>query len=526
MPDRYDVAIVGGGHNGLVAATYLARAGRRVVVLESRAVLGGVAATEEIAPGFRAPVAATVCGLLRPEVVRDLNLPGYGYELLPFDPLVTSVGEDGRALRLWRDPAATKAEIAKFSAADADAFGAFSRFLLDIARVLDPLLVRTPPRILDMGRGEQLFYLRLAMRMRKLGKAEMAQGIRFPQMSLRAALGERFESELLKATLSVDALLGHWAGPWSPGTAFGLLRGFFPMVHGGSWGFVKGGMASLTDALVAAAKAAGVALRTDAPVARILIADGRASGVQLASGEQVPATIVASNADPKRTFLGLVEPAELDLEFRQRIEHMRMTGGLAKVNLALRSLPPLRSNGGPAPRIRYGPTLEYLERAYDDAKYGRASKDPYVDATVPSLVDPGLAPSGQHVMSVGVQFAPHTLRAGSWDTEREKLGDRVVDILDGLMPGLEKAIVARQILTPADLEAKFGLTGGHPYHGEMSLDRQFLLRPVPGWGRYRTPIVGLYLCGSGAHPGGGITGGPGYNAAREILKDLPRLAAA
>jgi phytoene dehydrogenase-like protein len=525
LPDAYDVAIVGGGHNGLVAAAYLARAGRSVVVLESRPVLGGVAATEEIAPGFRAPVGASVAGLLRPEVERDLNLAAHGYALLPFDPVVTAVGEDGRALRLWRDPAATKAEIAKFSAADADAFGRFSAFLLNVARVLDPLLVRTPPRVLDMTSGEKLFYARLALRMRKLGKAEMAAAVRFPQMPLRAALGEWFETELLKATLSVDALLGHWAGPWSPGTAFALVRGAFPMVHGGSWGFVKGGMAGLSDALAGAARAAGVALRTDARVARIRTADGRATGVQLASGEEIAARAVASNADPKRTFLGLVEPAELGVDFRQRIEHMRMTGGLAKVNLALRSLPPLKANGGPAPRIRYGPTLEYLERAYDDAKYGRASKEPYVDATVPSLVDPSLAPSGQHVMSVSAQFAPYKLRSGSWDQERDKLGDRVVEILDGLMPGLEKAIVARQVLTPADLEAKFGLTGGHPYHGEMSLDRQFFLRPIPGWGRYRTPITGLYLCGSGAHPGGGITGAPGYNAAREILKDLPRLAA-
>jgi len=524
MQGAYDVVVVGGGHNGLVAATYLARGGRRVAVLEARSTLGGPATTEEVRPGFRAPIASLV-GLMRPEIIRELNLARHGLQFVPFEPAVTSVGEDGRVLRLYNDPAQSAQEIAKFSAKDAESYVKFHDFLVRVAQTLDPLLLRTPPDGLNMSRGELVYFGRLALRARKLGKWTMGQALRFPQMALRLSLAEWFETELLKATLAVDALIGRWAGPWSPGTSFGLLQRFWPAVHGGVWAFVRGGTSALVDGLAAAARAAGVTIRTDAPVARILTQDGRTTGVQLVSGETVNAAVVASSADAKRTLLKLIDPSELELDVQRKIRHMRSTGGLAKINLALSSLPALKGGDGtPAPRIRFGPTLEYLERAYDDAKYGRVSAEPYVDAVVPTVVDPSLAPPGQHVMSIVAQFAPYALKRGTWKDEKDKFADKVVDRLDALMPGLRRAVLARQVYTPVDLEEKYGLSGGHIYHGEMGTDQQMFMRPIPGMGRYRTPIAGLYLCGSAAHPGGGITGAPGYNAAREILKDWGRRA--
>jgi phytoene dehydrogenase-like protein len=526
MQATYDVVVIGGGHNGLVAATYLGRAGRRVLVLERRSTLGGPATVEEIRPGFRAPIASLV-GMLRPEVIRDLQLGQRGLQFIPFEPAVTSVGEDGRVLRLYDDPAKSAQDIAKVSTKDAESYVRFHDFVVRIAQTLDPLLLRTPPNGLDMTRGELLYFGRFAWRARRLGRWAMGQAIRFPQMALRHALAEWFETELLRATLAVDALLGRWAGPYSPGTAFGLLHRFWPAVHGSAWAFVRGGTGALTDAIAAAARAADVTIRTSAPVARIVTQDGRATGVQLESGETIAAGAIASSADAKRTLLTLLDPSELELDVQRKVRHMRSTGGLAKINLALSGLPGLAgADGAPAPRIRFGPTLDYLERAYDDAKYGRASAEPYLDAVIPTVVDPSLAPGGQHVMSIVAQFAPYALKKGDWTSERERFADRVVDRLDGLMPGLRRLVLAREVHTPPDLEATFGLSGGHIYHGDMSADQQFFLRPIPGMGRYRTPIRGLYLCGSAAHPGGGITGAPGYNAAREILKDWSRLAGA
>ncbi|MGQ0796651.1 MAG: phytoene desaturase family protein, partial [Methanobacteriota archaeon] len=340
MEGAVDVVVVGGGHNGLVAATYLARGGRRVAVLEARSTLGGPATTEEIRPGFRAPIASLV-GLMRPEIIRDLNLAAHGLRFVPFEPAVTSVGDDGRVLRLYNDPAKSAQEIAKFSAKDGESYGKFHEFLVRIAQTLDPLLLRTPPDGLRMSRGELVYFGRLAWRARKLGKWTMGQALRFPQMALRLSLAEWFETELLRATLAVDALIGRWAGPWSPGTSFGLLHRFWPAVHGGAWAFVRGGTSALTDGLAAAARGAGVTIRTDAPVARLLTRDGRTTGVQLASGETVDARVVASSADAKRTLLKLLDPSELELDVQRKIRHVRSTGGLAKINLALGALPDL-----------------------------------------------------------------------------------------------------------------------------------------------------------------------------------------
>ncbi len=522
MQAAYDAIVIGGGHNGLVAAAYLARAGRRVLLLERRSTVGGAAATEEFHPGFRGPTGATLCGLLLPAIVRDLGLAAHGLQFLPCDPEVVALGEDGKALRLWRDPAKAQAEISTFSTRDAEAYPQFTDFLTRLATVADPVLSSTPPDIESLGIADELILLRRAWTARKLGKEGVGQAVRMVPMSVRSVLNERFETELLKASFAIDALIGVCRGPWSPGTAFGLLHHFLARARGTPWSFVRGGMGNLSRALAAAAQAAGVAIRTDAAVERILVQDGRVSGVRLASGETIAASVVLSNADPKRTFLQLVDPAELGLEFTNQVRNIQMDGAVAKVNFALDAAPALATpgdGGRVVPHFRIGPSLEYLERAYDDAKYGAMSEHPFLDAVVPTVVDPDLAPAGRHVMSVLVQYAPYRLKQGTWDDQRERIGDTAADLLEEHIPGFRKMVLGREVLTPADLEQRFGLTGGHIYHGEMTLNQQFVLRPVPGWSQYRTPIAGLYLCGSGAHPGGGVTGAPGYNASREIQRN-------
>lgn len=520
----YDVIVLGAGHNGLVAAAILARAGRRVLVLERRSIVGGAAVTETFHPGFQGLPGASLCGLLRPDLIQDLGLAQRGLQFLPVDPEVVALGEGGQVLRIWRDPARTAQELSRVSPRDAAAFPAFRSFMVSLASVADPVLDRAPPEISEWRWSDQLMLLRRGLKLRRLGKDAMYQAIRLVPMSLRAVLGEWFETELLRATLAVDALQGTFRGPYSPETAFGLLHHYAPAVQGAAWSLVRGGTGRLTQLLATVAREAGATIRTGAEVRRILTQDGRATGVQLTSGEIFLASAVLSNADPKRTFLRLVDPAELPRDFLDAIRHLQTEGVVAKVNLALDGLPAVPGyEGAPPPHLRLAPSLEYLERAYDDAKYGAASRAPFLDLVTPSLLDPSLAPPGKHVMSVLVQYAPYHRKSGDWETDREAFGDAIVNLLDERLPGLRRLVVAREVLTPVDLEKRFGLTDGHMYHGEMTLNQQLVLRPAPGWSQYRTPIAGLYLCGAGAHPGGGITGAPGRNAARAVLQDRERM---
>ncbi len=522
----YDVVVIGGGHNGLVAASYLARAGRRVLLLEARAALGGPVATEEIRPGFRAPTGATLCGLLRPEIIDELGLTQHGLAFLPVDPASVVLGEDGRALRLWRDVRRAQFEIAKASPADAAAYVRFRAFMDQVARVLDPLMLSIPPSVAEPTIADGWFLLGRALKLRRMGREDMYEFLRMPPMSLRDYLGEWFESELLRSSLSADALLGLFRGPWSPGTAFGLVHHFLAESRGGGWALIRGGGATLTNALASAAQAAGVTLRTNAAVRQILSPDGRVTSVQLASGETIPTAAVVSTVDPKRTFLQLADPLSLSAEFLLRVRNYNSEGCVSKVNIALDAAPqmPWMEGGALAPHFQVAPTQEYIERAYDDAKHGGVSRSPLLDVVVPTAVDPSLAPPGKHILSVLVQYTPYHRAQGAWADGRKDLEAQVLDMLQVHVPNLRSALLAVETLTPVDLEARFGLTGGHIFHGEMTLDQQFVLRPVPGWGRYRTPIPGLYLAGSGSHPGGGITGAPGFNGARALLEDWPRLA--
>ena len=524
MSTLSDIVVVGGGHNGLVAATILARAGRHVTVFERRHSLGGAVGVDEFHPGFKASAGASLVGLLRPQILSELGLPELSLPLIPCDPQVVGVTESGPPLRLWRDSAKTQAELAARSAHDAAAYPKFVAMLTDLARVFDPLFLKTPPKVPDLGFSDTSFLLRRALAARRQGKATVHEATRLPTMSVRAVLNEWFENDLLKATLAMDALLGTFRGPWSPGTAFGLVRHHLARVRGAGWSFVRGGPGRLAELFATAAQRSGVSLRTDSAVERIVVENGHAVGVRLASGDLVPAGIVLSSVDPKRTFLQLVDPVDLPLSFVDGIRNYQSDGALSVVNLALDGLP----GGHEAsffPHMRLAADLESIERAYDDAKYGGISKVPILDVVVPTLVDPELAPAGKHVMSILAQYTPYRLKRGVVEDARDEIGDRVVERLDSTFPGLRKKILAREVLTPVDLENRYGLTGGHIYHGEMTINQQYVLRPVASWGRYRTPIDGLYLCGSGAHPGGGITGAPGRNAARQVLSDLRRARA-
>ena len=524
-----DVVVLGGGHNGLVTAGYLARAGYRPVVLERRSVVGGAAVTEEIHPGFRCPTLAHSAGPFLPRIAADLELADHGYQTLTPDVRVLALSPDGPPIPLYDDPRRTAEGLARRSEKDSRRYAEFHESLGRIGRFAAPLLSLTPPPLDGTPDAGEVFRLvKLGRDFRGLPRRDAYRLLRWGPMAVADLASEWFETELLRAVVAARGTFGMFGGPWSAGTGANLLVQAAIEPHSaGPAAFVRGGPGALTAALADSAKALGAEIRTDAEVVRIDVRDGRATGVVLASGERIGARAVVSNADPKRTFLSLVEPTELDPDFAHRVRSYRSSGAVGKVNLALSSLPTFRGLNGDggrllAGRLHIGPEIDYLERAFDAAKYGDFSPKPWCDATIPTLLDASLAPAGSHVMSVTVQYAPEKLRGADWSERRDAFGDAVVETLAEYAPDLPSRIVARQVVTPRDLEDTYGLTGGHIFHGEQSLDQIFTMRPLLGWARYRTPIAGLYLCGAGTHPGGRITGAPGANAAREVLDDLRR----
>jgi phytoene dehydrogenase-like protein len=524
MP-TYDAIIIGGGHNGLTAAAYLARAGRKVLVLERRPVLGGACVTEEVFPGCKVSTAAYVNSLLRPQIIRELDLPRYGFEMLPRSPSSFTPFPDGRSLLMGPDAKLTYEEVSKFSPRDAEALPKYEAMLLRVAEFIEPLLDETPPDLFSNRLGDLWRFAKIGWRFRQLGK-DAAAAVEVLTGAARPILDRWFESEQLKVTLATDAIIGAFASPSMPGTAYVLFHHVMGECNGvrGVWGYVRGGMGGISGALAAAAKAHGAEIRTNATVAKLPIRDGRAAGVVLDDGTELSARIVASNADANVTFLKLADPKELPAEFVSAIKSIDYSSASLKINALLSELPDFTARPGAGPHLRgtihICPDFDTLERAYDDAKYGEPSKTPVLEITIPTTVDDTLAPAGKHLLSMFVQYAPYKLRNGSWDERRDRFADRCFEVLEQYAPNFRRSVIDRQVLAPPDIERVYGLTGGNIFQGAMHLDRLFFLRPACGWANYRTPVHGLYLCGSAAHPGGGVIGAAGRNAAREMLRDL------
>ncbi len=524
MPGKYDAIIIGGGHNGLTTAAYLARAGKKVLVLERRHVLGGAAVTEEIFPGFKFSVCSYVVSLLRPEVIRDLDLPRHGLEILPLDGTFTPMLNGDY---LWRmdDHGRAIREIARHSRVDAEAYEEFGIAMTKMCRFVKPILSMTPPDPASLNPRDLMKLLFLGRRFRSLSMKDRYNQVQLMTMSASDFLDRWFETDVLKATMSASGIIGTFLGVRSPGTAYVLLHHYMGEIDGAfrAWGLSKGGTGSISMAIAGAALEAGAELRTEAAVSRILVKNGRARGVVLDNGDELLADVVSSSVDPNLTFRKFIDPEHLSPEFLEEVSRYKYRGSSGKVNLALDALPEFTALPGQGAHLRgamsLSPSIEYMERAYDDAKYGRYSRRPYVDMVIPSLTDPSVAPPGKHVMSCFVQYAPYHLREGNWDDKREEFGDNVIDTIAQFAPNIKKIILHRQVLTPLDMEREFGLTEGNIFQGELSLEQLFFLRPVPGWARYRTPIEALYMCGAATHPGGGIMAANGRLAAQQILAD-------
>jgi phytoene dehydrogenase-like protein len=521
----HDIIIIGAGHNALVAAFYLAKGGRKPLVLERRPIVGGCAITEEFAPGFRAPTLAHAFGPLRPSIVRDVQLERRGVQFVRPDPRLMALSRDGRAIALSTDVQRTQEAIRPFSTRDAARYPAFCDTLARLGSFLNGLLETTPPSIDSPSRGDMWELVKTGRRFRGLGKKDAFALLRWGPMAVADFVHEWFETDLLQAAIAARGIFGTAMGAWSAGTtAVLLLAAASDPAPGGSSVTAVGGPGAVTRAMAEAAREAGAEIRTGAEVVRIVAKDGAVVGVALADGTEISAGAVVSSADPRRTFLRLVDPMDLEPGFLTRIRNYRTPGTTAKVNVALRALPAFRGITGDAAtmlrgRVHVGPGIDYLEHAYDASKYGEISSEPYLDVSFPSIADASLAPAGRHVMSVYMQYAPFKLRDGaSWEHHRSNLAGAVLRTLEEYAPGLTGLVEHEQVITPADLESTYGLTGGHVFHGELALDQLFTMRPTLGWAQYRTPLDNLYLCGSGTHPGHGLTGGSGQNAAREILR--------
>lgn len=522
-PRKYDAIVIGGGVNGLTCATYLAKSGARTLLLEQRAELGGCAAEDTITDGFRVPVLAHATGPVRRDVVEELQLYLHGLKFSDPAINVSTISPDGRPLVIHEDPRATAEGLRVWSTKDASRWAAFQATLQRLGALIGSLFINTPPSV-DSPSARDVFALMQTLGdFRSMPREDQWRLLRWGPMAVADLVAESIDTEQLRATIAADGIFGAMLGPWSAGSGLQLLLASANRALASPTGRVlNGGPIALARSLEAAAARFGVEVRTGAPVSRVEVKDDRAIGVTLAGGEHIEARGVVSGLDPKRTFLSLCDAEHLPPEFLWRMKHYRSRGTLAKVNLALSALPNFSgaTRAMLAGRVRIAPDIDYLERAFDHAKYGRFSTHPWIEFTIPSIGDPTLAPPGAHVLSAYVQFAPYALRDASWDTGRDALGDVAIKTLSDYAPDLPSLIVERQILTPEDLERGWGLTGGHIFHGELSLDQFFTMRPLLGFGRYRTPIKGLFLCGSGAHPGTGLTGGSGINAAREIARDL------
>jgi len=520
---KYDAIVIGGGHNGLVNAAYLARAGKKGLVLERRHVLGGAAVTEEIIPGFKFSVCSYVVSLLRPEIIRDLDLPRHGLEILPLDGTFTPMPNGDH---LWRvnDHGKTMREIRRHSKFDAEAYEEFGKAMLQMCRFVKPILGMVPPDPTTLNPKDLFKLLFLGRRFKDLSGEDKYNQVQLMTMSAIDFLDQWFETDVLKATMSASGIIGTFLGVRSPGTAYVLLHHYMGEIDGAfrAWGFARGGTGAISNAIADAARELGVEIKTQTAIAQILVRDGKAVGVATTSGDEYYASVISSSVDPNLTFLKMLGPQHLSDEFRDQVKRYKYRGSSGKVNLALDSLPDFTCLPGEGHHLRgaisISPSVDYMERAYDDAKYGNYSRRPYIDMVIPSLTDPSVAPPGKHVMSCFVQYAPYKLKEGTWDEKRDAFGDNVIDTIAEFAPNLKNIIVGRQVVTPLDLEREFGLTEGNIFQGELSLEQLFFLRPVPGWAQYKTPIKNLWMCGSATHPGGGIMGAPGRLAALEILK--------
>ncbi len=527
MPATYDAIIIGAGHNGLVTAAYLAKAGYSVLVLERREIVGGCCITEELWPGFKVSTAAYVNSLLRPEIIRDLELKKYGFDMIPRSPSSFTPYPDGRSLMMGPDKAMTQREIAKFSTKDAEAYPKYEEMLTRVADFLEPTLTQTPPDPFSNRLGNLWKIGKLGLGFRGLGRDVATEAIEILSGAAKPILDRWFESDELKSTLATDAVIGAFAAPSHPGTAYVLFHHVMGECNGvrGVWGYVRGGMGTISNSIASAAKSKGAEIRTNAEVGKILVVDGQAVGVALKDGTEFRAKRIISGADANVTFVKLMDASDLPPEFLAQVKKIDYSSATVKINVALSEPPNFKAlpGTGVGPQhhgtMHICPSMEYIERAFDDAKYGMPATNPMLECTMATALDSSLAPPGQHILSMFVQYAPYHLKGTTWDAEKDKFADRCFDILNEYAPNFKASVLNRLVIPPPDMERLWGITGGNIMQGTMSLDNMFSFRPAAGYANYRTPVKGLYMCGAATHPGGGVMGACGLNAAREILRD-------